>query len=470
MPASTIESNEFLLDSHTLKPSQYNTFVHLDNDRYYGYNVLYDSLIQLRKESFSKIADRLNNFGVPVSSEVLENDLGKATLDALLKSNFVIDASISELSIVKHLHNSAVYSDNAAHFVVLPTTNCNFNCPYCYECKNPTTMSRDMEDHFIRFVETRFPKKRNIHISWFGGEPLLAFDTILRISDRMNTFCDSIHSTYSSNLTTNGYYLNQAFFDNLAKTNINNIQVTLDGDKHYHDLIRHTKSGKGSFERIRENIIRFCETVSENECTLTIRVNLCDRSYNSAESLLDRFPDSVKERCTIYFRMIYDNVEAQKRGHANFSSKIAENGVFDPVGDVTTKARMAGWRTLDPFIKRTWTYCDVDLKDHYTINPNGDVFLCDHDTSPSMCLFNIASADCNLFQKSNALQAKWLSLDPFSDKECVECKILPLCQGGCRLARYRGGKSCMKNANAEQFVLSNAIKEKLRARASRLTP
>jgi uncharacterized protein len=470
MSASVIESQKNDPGSCSLKPSRYNAFVRLDDGRYYGYNCLYDSLIQLTEETFSKVSERLNDHENLASPEVFSNDLGKANLESLRKSRFVIDANISELSILKHFHKSAVYTDSIARLIVLPTTNCNFNCPYCYECKDPMSMSTEMEDHLISFVKTRFSTKRNIQIAWFGGEPLLAFESILRISRKMRSFCESIHSTYSSTLTTNGYFLDQSFIDSLSLTSIKHIQVTFDGDQTYHDYMRQTKAGNGSFERLRENIVRFCETVSETDCNLTIRVNLCDESYDSVESFLDRFPISVKNRCEIFFRMIYDNEEAKKRGFSDFSSNTTQNGRFNAVESATAKARMSGWKTVDQFYIRSFTFCEVDLKDQYTVYPNGDVFLCNHDISPKMRLFNISSPDRIAFQDGTALQANWLSLDPFSDKECVDCNILPICQGGCRLARYRGAKSCMKEPNSNRSIFLNAIKSKMGLRASECPP
>lgn len=449
--------------SGSLKASSYNAFVQLEDGNYYGYNFLYDSLIQLSESTYPKVADLLGSDDNSVSLESLVGVLGKETVNALQKSRFLIDKNTSELSIVKYHYNSQLYCDSRARLIVLPTLSCNFDCPYCFEYKKPIHMNREMEDHLMKFVETHFAGKRRIELAWFGGEPLLSFKSILRVSERMKSFCDSINAELHSGLTTNGYLLNQDFIDNLSNTNIKFIQVTFDGDQEHHDVMRKTKSGQGSFQQILENVIRFCETVPENACNLTIRVNCSDDNYDSIDNLLYRFPLFVRQRCTIFFRTIESNEASAERGYTSFSREMYEKGSFSLIGVLTKKAKEAGWKTFDPYIVRKFSYCEVDLKDQYTVYPNGDVFLCNHDDTPNMRLFNISSqSNLDNQHSSHATHAKWISLDPFSDKKCVGCKILPYCLGGCRLARYKGTQSsCIVDSKADQFILRNRILAKL---------
>lgn len=57
-----------------------------------------------------------------------------------------------------------------------PTLVCNFNRPYCFETTHPNTyMSDKVEDDIIQYISSNKDIKA-IDVTWFGGEPLLAFD------------------------------------------------------------------------------------------------------------------------------------------------------------------------------------------------------------------------------------------------------------------------------------------------------
>ena len=159
-------------------------------------------------------------------------------------------------------------------------------------------MSNKVENALISWVENNFRHKRHIHISWFGGEPLLAKGTISRLSDGLQKFCEKINATYSSSMTTNGFFLDREFQAALPSLGIKSVQVTLDGDKEEHDSLRKQRNGEGSFEYIFNNIVTFCENVKD--CQLTLRINCGDANYGSIKKLMSRFPPLLKKK-RLYF-------------------------------------------------------------------------------------------------------------------------------------------------------------------------
>ncbi|WP_129408290.1 SPASM domain-containing protein [Marinitoga lauensis] len=53
----------------------------------------------------------------------------------------------------------------------------------------------------------------------------------------------------------------------------------------------------------------------------------------------------------------------------------------------------------------------------------------------------------------NKKHLKWHSYNGYEDKKCKECKILPLCHGGCRNAALRGSKGCPEEKReTESFI------------------
>jgi len=54
--------------------------------------------------------------------------------------------------------------------------------------------------------------------------------------------------------------------------------------------------------------------------------------------------------------------------------------------------------------------------------------------------------------------SKWLSIDPFEDEVCRNCKFLPLCMGGCPHSRIIGGRGCLSDTRAFNEAIKLVIK------------
>jgi uncharacterized protein len=82
---------------------------------------------------------------------------------------------------------SALRND-VLRLVLLPTEKCNFRCTYCYEAFLIGRMSSSTIQGIRRFIDRRVRGLHLLHISWFGGEPLVARPVIEDISQ---PYCNS---------------------------------------------------------------------------------------------------------------------------------------------------------------------------------------------------------------------------------------------------------------------------------------
>ena len=80
------------------------------------------------------------------------------------------------------------------------------------------------------------------------------------------------------------------------------------------------------------------------------------------------------------------------------------------------------------------------------IDPQGYLYMCNHDLGrPSRAFGNVADP---AFRDLSNWQP-WISFDWFRGPECRDCKVLPICLGGCPHARmatgpdYREGLHCV---------------------------
>lgn len=155
---------------------------------------------------------------------------------------------------------------NTRQLIFEVTENCNLNCKYCaygdlynnYNKRINKKMSFDVFLSIIDFMKTLWNSTYNlyaeqtIHISFYGGEPLLNFDFIKKavtyLSDNPIPRKNIIFS-----MTTNGYLLDK--YQEFLVENDFQLLISLDGNA-YHNSYRVDKKGNSSFEKIISNLDR----------------------------------------------------------------------------------------------------------------------------------------------------------------------------------------------------------------------
>lgn len=106
------------------------------------------------------------------------------------------------------------------------------------------------------------------HISFFGGEPLLPENTeinkkILQYARKHGFSCD---------ITTNGTTIKDVHVATLLRENhdlIKSIQISIDGTKEYHDNMKFTVDGCGTFDLVMENILSLLRMGKESHFSTT---------------------------------------------------------------------------------------------------------------------------------------------------------------------------------------------------------
>jgi uncharacterized protein len=146
-------------------------------------------------------------------------------------------------------------------------------------------MKESVQTSIERFMDQRIPELSELSIQWFGGEPLVAKDVVLRLSAYASRLCKEHGVSLSGGLTTNAYVLTPQLFEELLSYDQQFFQITFDGWQHGHDALRKLASGKGSFDRIWENL---CATKrSTRQFKIQIRIHVRRDNYKNIEILLE---------------------------------------------------------------------------------------------------------------------------------------------------------------------------------------
>lgn len=400
------------------KLSRYNHF-HLWQDGYYiAYNAASGAVALMTAENYevyNQLAGKLGHNGSPLDPQ--EQDL----LTQLQYGRFVGADEIDEWETLRFQHNSARYDRAALGLIIAPTLACNMACPYCYEANKSGRMSTQVIESIIAFVEKQAPTLATLDISWYGGEPLLAIDIVDDLTKTFLDLCREHKIGYGGSMITNGYLLTKEMTDRLIELKIGNIQVTIDGPSHLHNVKRPLKNGRDSFSTIIENL-----KYTSTKIGTGIRVNV-DKSFTSAmiAELLDELTAAdLCGKVGVYFGQIEPSVQAC----ANISEACYETADFSTVEIEFYRVLLDKGYRIDRLPAPMATYCMAQSVNSFMIDPEGYLYRCfNHVGDKAKAMGKIS--DPIDYQNPNF--TRLFRPDPFDRQDCRQCRFLPICMGGC---------------------------------------
>ena len=326
------------------------------------------------------------------------------------------------------------------------TMACNFNCPYCFEIHKPfKKMSLETEDKIIQLIKKLLilNKGKKLELTWYGGEPLLASDTIKSLSNKLLPFLEKENIFYKSNIITNGYFFNQKNVDILEEAKVTKCQITLDGLKNNHDSTRHLISGGSTFDVIINNLknIKFTGQIS-------IRHNVNEKNKEDVEKLRELIAKISRETGNniYYYSAILVNNPAEIR-----KEKVEYLNNLD-------KTKIGIAKDIKNFSHSKPFFCSAQGFWSYCIDNEGYLYKCWEDVGKierSFGEINTWEPTNPFYTATNAdILTKYInSAGIFEDLECKECIWVPLCAGGCASKRFFCDIKCMEyKNNPDEFI------------------
>lgn len=98
-----------------------------------------------------------------------------------------------------------------SNFTLILTTDCNYNCSYCYQKKSRLYMDENLARKSIAFFFPYF--KEGCYLTFYGGEPLLAFDLIHTTVKNAEAQQKKTQKNIRFSITTNGSLLTDEVID-----------------------------------------------------------------------------------------------------------------------------------------------------------------------------------------------------------------------------------------------------------------
>lgn len=331
-----------------------------------------------------------------------------------VKGGFLVTSDCDELEALRAIYHHSRHRKQGLTLTIISSLGCNFSCDYCYEEKHPSILAPGLHDPICDFVERNLPSGEPLEISWLGGEPLLGRQSLFDLSRRFKAICLQKGSPYSASITTNGYLMNSQVAEELREHGVESAQVTLDGPPMIHDSRRHLRGGQPTFQVILRNIVTALEYFP-----ISIRMNVDKSNINEAPELLDILrAEGLGGRVAVYLAQTTRPDGVGCLSKANFS-EMAEK--FDSIAQRYSLALPGG------LPERTAAPCTAVRRNEFVIGSEGEIYKC----WESVGQRNQAIGHIRDFEAVNIDGNRWVTFDPFKNRECRECHVLPVCMGGC---------------------------------------
>lgn len=414
-----------------LKPSFYNHWADLENGKTVLFNFFSGNLCEVPKEDIVVYKNVLEN-----CNRNIPDDFVSSIREDLTKGQYLIPADTDELQMIRIRNLSQRYDGLFYNLVIMPTLECNFTCKYCFETKYPGLMGEDIQNGIINWAKKIAQLSRRLHITWYGGEPLLDFSLVERVNSRIKEICLKTGCFFYSDMTTNGYLFTEEIFSKVDDLALKSFQITIDGSPEFHNKYRHLKAGGETFDVILNNVFRLLE---RTKAQVIIRVNVDQENYHSLPQLLKRIPEKYRTpRLTLVFKDIFSDPGGQLGIEAEIDRQRISN--YQMMRNLYIKTMQEGFGVFIPALSIKDHHCDSGSKNYFIVHPSGDLYRCTVEFETGQPVGRLKQ-DGSLTIDSNGM-AKWLAYIPGDDEKCANCKFLPMCQGGCRYNRILGKNPC----------------------------
>lgn len=405
-----------------MKASKYNYFIK-DGEKIICFNSVSGRIFSAGQEQFAFI----NNI-----VKTPDNNTGEEELKAWLKdNNFILDKDTDESKDIIARNREAVFG-GMYHLIINPTLECNFRCWYCYENHHKGHMSEATVNNLKKYIDRLIESgqcNEGMHLSWFGGEPLLYFEKIVYpLSLYVKNKMKEAGLPYRNGATTNGYLINKKIISLFDEIDFRSFQITLDGDRETHNNTR--KSAKtSSFDTIIGNVIDICRDL--REASVILRINYTDEIIKKDfGKILDIIPQNIRQHIQVSFHRVWQTMD-----------KATDNNTY--LIDNIHKLRDMGLKVITNNIyspKRTHA-CYADRYNFAHINYDGNVYKCTaQDYSEEYAVGKLS--DKGEIDWKPGILDRMHERANFENKMCLECKKLPLCGGPCvkKVMQYKEGK------------------------------
>lgn len=380
----------------------------------------YTIMFNLRTSTFSVLSNKLGTFveSIRDNADILQ-EKHSDLFTQMLEKRFIVDSELDEAVQLVEEWKRADSDPSYFSMIINPTLGCNLRCWYCYENhEHKPLMKQEVIDAIFKLIDkkTQSEELRNLDVSFFGGEPLVGFDKVVKpILEHASARCKAKGIGLTSHFTTNGVLLTDEkldFLGSIAVSSPISFQVSFDGNRELHNQSRVDANKTPTYDTIISNV----KKAAERNFIVNVRLNYTAANAMSFLDVLDYFaelPNHTKQFINFNFQQIW-----QDKANNDISGQIE-----------TLKADFQKENfcvSSDNISHRHWCY--GDRENSIVVNYDGNIFKCtarDFNKNNREGVLTV-TGDIEWNERYRRRMAV-----KYSNKNCLACKIMPICNGGC---------------------------------------
>lgn len=353
---------------------------------------------------------------------------------AQLEENNLLFTNDEYISDVKILKSHPIVKALCLHI----SHDCNIRCKYCFASYghfggDRGLMTLEVGQKAIDFLIKNSGTRRNLEVDFFGGEPLLNFDTIKAIIRYAREKEKENNKNFRFTLTTNALLLNEED-KKYINENFYNVVLSIDGRKSVNDNMRVKVDGSGVYDEILPRIIDIAESRAQSD----YYVRGTYTSYN-----LDFSKDIIHLADLGFKQIALEPVVAEasqdyaiREEHLPQIFLEYEKLAKECVGRLGTDKWFNFFHFMidldkGPCIAKRLSGCGAGA-DYLAITPTGDIYPCHQFVhTPKYKMGSVFEDKIN-----TDLQNEFKGCNVYKNESCKNCWAKFYCSGGCHANAY----------------------------------
>jgi len=313
---------------------------------------------------------------------------------------------------------------------------CNLRCGYCFAgdgTYNVNDIDRglmplEVGKKALDFLIENSGNRRNLEVDFFGGEPMLNFDTVKALVAYGRAWEIEAGKKFRFTLTTNGALLSEEAH-NYINQNFDNVVLSLDGRPAVHDKMRKLRDGSGSYSHIMPKVKAF--TDSRNHENYYVRGTFTRHNMDFAADVMHLADAGFKH-------ISVEPVVAPQE--ADYSLREEDLPIlfeeYEKLAESLLERERAGEGvhffhfemdlTAGPCLAKRVTGCGAG-SEYLAVTPSGQLYPCHQFVGDEN--FRIGDLDTGIIK--HEMIADFSKCHVFTKPECAVCWAKYYCSGGC---------------------------------------
>ncbi len=367
--------------------------------------------------------------------------------DSIVQSlmvNRIAEIPVQDFELIVNQFYNLVCFGPITNLELFITQDCNLSCDYCFvKEKQHKIMPLESIYSSINFLTFYSGNQKNLNLTLFGGEPLMAKKTIKKVVEYISKLeSKSKAKKYSISITTNGTLLDEDFLRH-TRDKINFL-LSIDGDQQTHDVYRKYQNGRGTFNTVVSKIKLLKKYQPWLGARMTVLPDTITQLYHNIVSLYNLGINQI---------LLGPAMDVEW----NEKAMRAYEGQLRRVGQFYLKKK----QKKEPFRMTLFENNNNGIECHehqwgcgagrntISVNTNGDIYPCskflgyEEFDAPELKLGNIYMGIANI-----ELRKKLSMISDSSFPTCVSCKEVNACMGGCPADNYHLHRNIHKAGKA----------------------